>query len=101
MPILKNAIKKLRADEKRTQRNKLVRTKAKSIIKDVREGLKIEDLNKAFSAVDRAAKKGIFHKSKADRIKSRLSKLIAKSGKQVTEVKKTVKKAAKRVSKKK
>lgn len=98
MPILKNAIKKLRTDAKRTERNKLVRTKTKSVLKTVRASLKVEDLSAAFSALDRAAKKGVFHKSKADRLKSRLTKLVAKG--EVVKVVKKAKKTTKKLSKK-
>lgn len=102
MPILKNAIKKLRKDVGRTERNKLVRSASRATIKKVRATRTEADLRAAFSAVDRAAKRGVFHTGKADRIKSRLSKLI---GKEVAApVKKAVKKVtakAGRVSKKK
>lgn len=101
MPILKNAIKKLRTDVKRTDRNKLVRTRAKTTIKKVRETASQIDLKLAFSTVDKAAKKGVFHKKKADRIKSRLAKFVAnpqravkviKSGKKKRVVRKKLKK---------
>lgn len=38
-----------------------------------------ENLSKAFSAIDTAVKRHIFHKNKAARLKSQLSKLIAKA----------------------
>ena len=37
----------------------------------------MENLRKAFSAVDRAVKRHIIHKNKAARVKSQLSKLLA------------------------
>lgn len=76
MPITKSAIKKLRADKKKATFNKATKTKAKSAIDNFKELLSLESLSKAFSAVDRAAKKGVIKKGKADRIKARLSKKV-------------------------
>ena len=76
MPITKSAIKKLRADKKKTIFNKATRTKAKTAIESFKDLLTVETLSKAFSAVDRAAKKGVIKKGKADRIKARLSKKV-------------------------
>lgn len=96
MPILKNALKKQRADRRRTERNKLVRSGARSLVKKVRETRVAEDLKMTFSAVDRAAKRGVFHKKKADRIKSRLSKLIGKEPVKVIKKAKKKRKVAKK-----
>lgn len=79
MPIIKSAIKKLRADKKKTIINKAVKSRAVGLLTSVRKSLKIEKLPEVFSALDRAAKSGVFHKRKADRLKSRLAKLLAKS----------------------
>jgi ribosomal protein S20 len=78
MPILKHAIKKMRVDERRSEVNKRIRTKMKSVIKDFKTDPSATKLTATFSAIDRAAKKRILPASRADRIKSRLSKLIAK-----------------------
>ena len=78
MPITKSAIKKLRSDKKKASFNRSTKTKAKSAMDEFKKILSLESLSKAFSAVDRAAKKGVIKKGKADRIKSRLSKKIAK-----------------------
>jgi len=80
MPILKHAIKKQKQDKKRTMLNARVKTKAKGIVKQIKADPKANSglLSQAFSMLDRAAKKGVFHKRKADRLKSRLSKLVAK-----------------------
>ncbi len=77
MPITKSAIKKLRADTKKAQFNRASKTKAKSAIDAFKKALSIESLSKAFSMVDKAAKKGVLKKGKADRIKARLSKKIS------------------------
>jgi len=76
MPITKSAIKKLRADKKKAIFNKATKTKAKTAMDNFKELLSLESLSKAFSAVDKAAKKGVIKKGKANRIKSRLSKKI-------------------------
>lgn len=78
MPILKHAKKKLRVDERRNGVNKIIKTKARKAIDRVRKDSSEESLTLAFSAIDRASKKNVYHKRKADRLKSRLSKLVAK-----------------------
>lgn len=103
MPILKHAKKKLLVDKKRTEQNKKVKTAVRKVIKKFRATPSEELLREVFSAVDTAAKKHVIHVGKADRIKSRLSKVIAKTEKVETKevkkavksVKKTAKKAAK------
>jgi len=77
MPITKSAIKKLRSDEKKSGFNKATKTKAKSAIDAFKKALSSETLAKAFSMVDKAAKKGVLKKGKADRIKARLSKKVS------------------------
>ena len=76
MPITKSAIKKTRVDAKKQKFNKVVRTKALGAIKSFRKKPEKSKLSSLFSAIDRAAKKKVFHKKKADRLKSRLSKLV-------------------------
>lgn len=78
MPIIKSAIKKLRADRRKQKINRAVKTKAVGIIASFRKSVSAEALPSVFSAIDRAAKGRVFHPKKADRLKSRLSKLIAK-----------------------
>ena len=78
MPITKSAIKKQRADLKKASFNRSTKTKAKTAMDEFKKLLSGESLSKAFSAIDRAAKKGVIKKGKADRIKSRLSKKISK-----------------------
>jgi len=78
MPIIKSAIKKLRADKKRQQVNKAVKSKAVNLISLFRNEKKAEGLSAVFSAIDRAAKNRVFHPKKADRLKSRLARLLGK-----------------------
>lgn len=82
----KSAIKRARQNELRRLRNKSVKTRIKSIVKDVRSSLgetSAQDmtvkLNTAQSAIDKASKKGVIHKRTAARKISRLTKLANSS----------------------
>ena len=77
MPITKSAIKKQRSDEKKAVYNKSTKAKTKTAIDAFKSALSAEALAKVFSAVDKAAKKGVLKKGKANRIKARLSKKIS------------------------
>lgn len=76
MPLTKSAIKKLRSDKRKASFNRATKTKAKNAIDTFKSLLNIESLSKAFSAVDKAAKKGVIKTGKANRIKARLSKKV-------------------------
>jgi small subunit ribosomal protein S20 len=77
MPITKSAIKKLRSDKKKTLVNKSIKTKLKTAVDRFKSSLSGEALSEAFSKVDKAVKKNVIKKAKANRIKSRLSKKVA------------------------
>jgi small subunit ribosomal protein S20 len=79
----KSALKRARQNTVRRLRNKSVRTRVKSVVKDVREAVAdnlqdkvAQELNLAKSVLDKAAKKGTIHKKTASRKISRLSKLV-------------------------
>ena len=79
----KSALKRARQNTVRRLRNKSVRTRVKSVVKDVREAVAdnlqdkvAQELNLAQSVLDKAAKKGTIHKKTASRKISRLSKLV-------------------------
>ena len=78
MPITKRASKKLRHDRKRTIQVKHVQAMLQTLIKSTRKKPTQASLTKAFSSLDKAAKTHAIHKNKADRLKARLSKLLAK-----------------------
>lgn len=80
MPIIKSAKKKLRQDRKKTTRNAAYKIAVKKIIKSVKKSGKKDAsaIKKLYSVVDKAAKKGIVHKNKARRIKSRVSRSLHK-----------------------
>ena len=75
MPILKSAIKKLRADRKKRLQNRVIKSKATRSLDVARKTKTAEALREAFSAIDRAAKSRVFHPKKADRLKSRTARL--------------------------
>ena len=76
MPNLKSAKKRLRQNAAKQLRNQIAKTRIKTEIKKALAGAE----NEAVSNIDRAAAKGIIHKNKAARQKSRLAKRLAASG---------------------
>lgn len=78
MPVIKSAKKKLKVDRKRESYNKKAQAIINSTIKKTQKKPTQENIRKAFRVIDMGVKKDIFHKNKAARIKSRLSKLIIK-----------------------
>ncbi|KPJ70338.1 hypothetical protein AMJ51_02255 [Microgenomates bacterium DG_75] len=81
MPIIQSAKKKMRRDKRRTITNRKIRQQMKAAVKQVRQQPTKKALQKASQALDRAAKKGVIHKNKASRLKSRLAKLLQESKK--------------------
>jgi len=75
--------KTLRSQKNKAVRNRAVKSFTKSRVKNALDALEdstLENnqdlLNQAFSALDKAASKGVIHKNNASRKKSRLSKKI-------------------------
>jgi small subunit ribosomal protein S20 len=79
MPIIQSAKKKVRIDKKRSTVNLRIRRRYKEVVKKAKENLTPENLSKAYSELDMAAKKHVIHKKRASRLKSRLSKKHKKS----------------------
>ena len=82
----KSAVKRARQSEIRRLRNRAVKTRVKSVVKQVRQAAAENSteavqagLVTAQSAIDKAAKKGVLHKRTAARKISRLSKLARSS----------------------
>jgi len=101
MPLLKNAIKKMRQDVKRTEHNKAIRSRMRTLIKGALADKSQKSLSSAFSALDKAAKNHLIHKGKASRLKSRLAQAIAKTSETVVATKaKTKKGVTKKTTKK-
>lgn len=77
MPVTKSAIKTLRQQKRRAVVNAGIRAKMRTIIKAVQTDLGTQGLSEMYSTVDRAAKRGVIHRNKAARIKSRITKRVA------------------------
>lgn len=77
MPILKNAKKALRVSKRKAERNRVVKSKMKTMMDKAKKSISTETLSGAFSAIDRAARKHMLHPNKAARLKSQLSKRLA------------------------
>lgn len=90
MPIIKSAQKRVRSARKATIRNLRTKRHLKSAIKTVRKAVDTgkkssgKEFSEAMSAIDKAVKKGIIHKNKAARQKSRLAAAFKKSGGKIT-----------------
>lgn len=78
MPVIRSAKKKLKVDRKRESANKKTESFINFVVKKAQAKPTQESIRKAFKVIDKGVKKNIFHKNKAARIKSRLSKLINK-----------------------
>jgi len=82
----KSAKKRALQNEVRRLRNRAVRTQIKGIVKTVRTAAEGEDkvqapaqLKLAQSAIDKAAKKGVYHRAAASRKIARLAQLVNKT----------------------
>ncbi len=79
----KSALKRIKQNIKRNERNKHVRSTLRTFIKRVREAVAAKDvtlakesLEAAIPVIDSAASKGVIHRSNASRNVSRLNKLV-------------------------
>jgi small subunit ribosomal protein S20 len=78
MPNIKSAIKRVKIEEKRNLRNRIVKSRMKTSIKTF-ETAKAGDKNlealyrAAVSMVDKAASKGVVHKNMSNRKKAQLA----------------------------
>ncbi len=82
MPNIKSAKKKMKQDITREARNKNYKSAIDDIMKKAKTakpGIKKtkELVSKAYSVIDKAAKKNVIHDKKADRLKRGVSKLVA------------------------
>lgn len=81
MPNIKSAKKWTRASEKRRERNLAAKSTLKTAYKKAVDDPSATNVKAAASAHDKAAARGIIHKNKANRKKSRLAKRVAASAK--------------------
>jgi len=87
MPVTKQAIKKVRADKRKTIINLRIKKALKKAVVTFRKKPSSSLLTAVYKTADKAVKGNVIHKNRANRIKSRLSKLIA--SKKKPETKKT------------
>ena len=85
MPNIKSAEKRVRVIKKKTLRNRMVKSNAKTAVKKFRKML-TEDvavaqnqLSATASAIDRAVAKGVMHKNAANRKKARIARALHKA----------------------
>lgn len=85
MANIKSAKKRILVINKKTLRNKMIKSAVKTAIKKVVAAAQAGDkerakaaLSSATKAIDMAATKGVYHKNNASRKKSRLAKLVNK-----------------------
>lgn len=85
MPNIKSAMKRVKVNAKKNLRNRMVKSSMRTTIKkfdnavhnDIAQAPAM--LNVSFSALDKAAVKGVIHKNAANRKKARLAKRLAKA----------------------
>ena len=76
----KSALKRIRSNETKRNRNRLQHKTTRNAIKDLKQSSKKSEIKKKLprvvSMIDKLAKKNIIHKNKAANLKSSLSKLL-------------------------
>ena len=85
MANIKSAKKRIEVIDKKTLRNKMIKSKVKTVIKKVEAAIAAGDkeaaqanLLVAISEIDKAASKGVYHKNNASRKVSRLTAALNK-----------------------
>jgi small subunit ribosomal protein S20 len=77
---LHSAQKRIRSNERKRVRNRIIRSRARTAVgaarSSVAEKTGADSVKKAISELDRAAAKGVIHKNNAARRKSRLMKQL-------------------------
>jgi small subunit ribosomal protein S20 len=83
MANIKSAKKRIRVIETKTLRNKMIKSRLKTLVKKVESAVNAGDkaaataaLQEATVAIDQAASKGILHKNTAARKVSKLTKAV-------------------------
>ena len=85
MPNIKSAIKRVKVNQKKNLRNRMIKTAMRTNLKKFNSAVHAGTADKvllasAMGAVDKAASKGVIHKNAANRKKSRLAKRLIKAG---------------------
>ncbi|HIT69228.1 MAG TPA: 30S ribosomal protein S20 [Candidatus Aphodomonas merdavium] len=85
MPNIRSAIKRVKVNEKKNLRNRMIKSSMKTTLKKFDAAVAGEPaqaqalLDASFSALDKAVAKGVLHKNAASRKKARLAKRLAKA----------------------
>ena len=86
MPNRRAAVKRLRVDKKRHQRNLIIKREIKKALKNFQALFAAKklteakaNLGKIYSLLDKAAKKNIMHPNTANRKKARLARKVSKT----------------------
>lgn len=79
MPNIKSAIKRVSVTERKTLRNKMVKSATKTAMKKFNNNMSNETLVSASAAVDKAAAKGVISKNAANRQKARMARALNKA----------------------
>lgn len=85
MPNIKSSIKRVKINQKKNLRNRMVKSAVKTEVKKFNAvlaadpGSAVAELSVVTSTIDKAASKGIVHKNTANRRKSRLAKALSKA----------------------
>ncbi|NLC32065.1 MAG: 30S ribosomal protein S20 [Clostridiales bacterium] len=85
MPNIKSSIKRVKVNEKKRMRNRMVKSGVKTAVKKYNLVVTTEPANglaalsSVSSALDKAAVKGVIHKNAVNRKKSRLAKALNKA----------------------
>jgi small subunit ribosomal protein S20 len=83
---LKSAIKRIRSNEKKRVRNRIIRSRARSAVSKAKEQIQTKgdeaSVRLAIRELDQAAAKGVIHKNNAARRKSRLLRGLHSQNKQ-------------------
>ncbi|MDA9786504.1 30S ribosomal protein S20 [Pontimonas sp.] len=84
MANIKSQIKRIKTNQKATERNRSVKSEVKTSVRQAREAIKAGDKDKAQAAVklatkklDKAVSKGVLHKNQAANRKSAIAKQAA------------------------
>jgi small subunit ribosomal protein S20 len=78
LPTHKSAAKRLKTSQKANARNRAMKSRISSLIKQTEASPNDASLKEAVSFLDKASRTGALHPNKASRIKSRLTKLVKK-----------------------
>ncbi|HET8991712.1 MAG TPA: 30S ribosomal protein S20 [Candidatus Saccharimonadales bacterium] len=100
MPIIKSAKKRVRVSNKAAVRNSKTKRSLRSALKGFSKTSSAKSLSHVQSEVDKATKKGVVHKNKAARLKSRAAKQAKASGVKTTKKATPKKPVAKKTTKK-